>query len=439
MKRKRVVSAICIVLVFTALNAWGQTLQMGQGSASPWSQSLQMVQGGASPLDQTPQMGQGNIRLGPLAIHPSVGVMETFTDNVYRSFDGKDQKSDWITTISPGLELVLPLQRHSFRLGYSADINRYADFHENNYVSQTVAGSLNFDFPGGLLFTVNDRFMDSELVRRWVDQPGLSGAADLYRSRPFRANDFLTKAKYSFADRWAAAVWYNNYHYGYNHEYDRAGDFDRNLLGGSLFYRVTPKTDFLVEYSHSKVDYTQSSSNNNSNDTAYVGLGFDPSAKINGFLKVGWTQKKYDVSNFGAGTTFNTFSTQIDLAYNLSRYDAISVKASRTIEEDIDTNAAYTRDYYSLGYSHILSKNEKIRLFGFVGYGKGKFEGQTTDADGTLKQRSDNIYGGTLGVDYAMRRWLMWTLSYTYTDQDSNFVRYAYKDNRAFLKATISF
>ncbi|MDA8125839.1 MAG: outer membrane beta-barrel protein [Deltaproteobacteria bacterium] len=411
MKKNLIIPAICMVFIFTAVHAWGQTQPTGQG----------------------------NIKLGPLEIHPSLGLMETYTDNVYKSFDGKNKERDWITTVSPGLELVLPLSRHNFRLGYLADIHRYADFKENNYVSQTANGSLNFDFPGGLLFTVSDKFMDSEVTRKWVEQPGLSGSADPYRALPFRSNDFLTKAKYSFADRWAAAAWYNNYKYSYNHEYDRNGDYDRNLFGGSVFYRFTPKTDFLVEYTHSKVDYPKSTAFDNKNDTAYVGLGFDPTAKINGYLKVGWTQKKYDVPNAQGEDKFNKFATQIDLAYNLTPYDVISLKGSRTIEEDIDTNAAYTRDYYSLGYSHILSMNEKIRLFGLVGYGMNKFEGAGTDADGTSKVRDEKLYSGTLGVDYAMRRWLTFNLSYTYTNRDSNFIRYDYKENSAFLKATISF
>jgi hypothetical protein len=410
MKKKRIIPFICIILVFTAFQAWGQT-----------------------------QAGQGNIKLGPVEVHPSVGLMETFTDNVYRNYDGRDKKSDWITTLSPGLELVLPMRRHSFRIGYVADVNWYADLRENNYVSQAATGSLNFDFPGGLLFTVSDRFLDSEIVRKAEEQPGLSGAADPYRALPFRSNDFLTRAKYSFADRWAAALWYNYYKYGYDHEYDRTGDFDRNLFGGTLFYRFTPKTDLLVEYTHSKVDYPKSSFDNNKNDTAYVGIGFDPSAKINGFLKVGWTQKKYDATNAGVERKFSSFSTQIDLSYNLSPYDVISLKGSRTIEEDVDTNAAYTRDNYSLGYTHILSMNEKISLFGLIGYGKSKFEGASLDADGARKTRDENIYSATVGVGYAMRRWLTWNLSYTYQETDSNFIRYDNKENRVFLKATFSF
>lgn len=388
---------------------------------------------------QSQPLGQGNIKLGPLEIHPSLGLTETYTDNVYRSYDGKDNEYGGITTLSPGIQLVLPLRRHSIKLGYSADINWYSHFSENDYVHQTATGSVNLDFPGGLLLTVSDNFIDSEVVRKWRKQPGLSGSADPYRALPYTSNDFLTKAKYSFADRWSAAVWYNYYKYEYDRDYDSSGNYNRNLGGGSIFYRFTPKTDVLVEFQHSKVDYPESSVNDNSNNTVYLGLGFDPTSKLSGYLKAGWTEKKYDVKAGRKDDRIDGFSTQIDLAYNLSPYDLIRFKGMRTIEEDADTNQPFTRDDYSLGYSHILSMNEKIRLNALAGFGKNKYEGQTTDIDGILKKRDENILYTRLGVDYAMQRWLMWSLGYSYQKQDSNFIRYDYYENRVFLNATLSF
>ena len=261
---------------------------------------------------------QGNIKLGPLEVHPSFGLTGTYTDNVYRSYDGKEKENDFITTLSPGLQLILPLSRHSIMVGYRADINRYSSFSENDYVRQTATGSVNLDFPEGLLLTISDTFIDSEVIRKWKEQPGLGGSADLYRAMPYQANDFVTKAKYNITDRWAAVVWYNFYKYDYDHEYDSSGSYDRNLGGGSLLYRFTPNTDALVEFQHSSVEYPKDEFHDNKNNTVYVGLGFDPSAKLNGYLKAGWTQKKYDKKPGRANDEFNATSTQIDLGYNLS-------------------------------------------------------------------------------------------------------------------------
>jgi hypothetical protein len=393
----------------------------------------------AFPVWGQPRAGEGNIKAGPLEVHPSIGITQTWTDNVYRSYDGKAKESDWITTISPGLELILPLRRHSVKAGYFADIYRHKDRDENNYTRHLFTAGLNLDFPGGLAVTLKNDYIDSEVTRKWREQPGLAGSADPYRAKPYASNDFLARARYGFSDRWAVAAWYNLYAYGYDNEFDRTGDFDRHLGGGSIFYRIAPKTEVLVEYSRSTVDYSKSPSSDNKNDTAYVGLQFDPTAKLSGHLKLGWTQRKYDTPQFANETRFDTFSTRVDLTYGLSPFDTIRLRGSRTIEEDIDTNAAYTRDDYSLGYSHILSMNEKIRLNASIGFGRERHEGPSTDTDGLLKNRSDDILYTTLSADYVMQRWLMWTLSYSYYDRDSTFIRYDGTENVVFLKGRISF
>ncbi|NLN60473.1 MAG: outer membrane beta-barrel protein [Deltaproteobacteria bacterium] len=395
-------------------------------------------------LERLPD-GQGNIKLGPLEVHPSISIKETYTDNVYLSYDGLRDRSDWITTVSPGIAVVLPLRRHSIKAGYQADINYYNKHDENDYVHQVAFASLNLDFPGGLTIEVSDRFTDSETVRKWKKIRGVSGAADPYRDKPYQANDFFAKAKYQFADRWAVATWYNFYNYEYDNRYNNTGDYDRHTVGGSLYYRLTAKTEALLEYSYSRVDYPQDDFHDNKNHTIYTGFGFDPTAKLSGYIKLGWTQKKYDDKRERRGSRIHKddkideFSTQVDLAYKLTPYDTIKLKAFRAIEEDEDTNEPHTRDDYSIGYSHILSMNEKIRLNAILGYGKNDFDGRTFDTDGRLKHRNDDIYYATLGVDYAMQRWLLWNVGYTYMDRDSNFIRYDYDENRFFVKGTVHF
>jgi len=111
----------------------------------------------------------------------------------------------------------------------------------------------------------------------------------------------------------------------------------------------------------------------------------------------------------------------------------------RVIEEDEDTNDPFTRNDFSIGYSHVMSMNTKIRPNARIGYAKHDYEGLSTDVDGIMKQRDEKIYYATVGVDYAMQRWLMWSLGYIYRKQDSNFIRYDYNENRVFLNATVSF
>ena len=382
----------------------------------------------------------GNIKLGPVEIHPSVGLTETYSDNIYKSYDNKSDESDYITTLSPGVQFLLPLGRHSFQAGYKADINWYADNSETDYTNHLAGGTLNLDFPGGLIFTLSDYYTIGTVLRKWKEQSGVSGSSDPYREKDYKANDLNAKVRYNFADRWAAGVWYNNYDFDYDESYDDDGSYNRNLFGGSVFYRFTAKTEALLEYNYSDVDYDDTNKDDdNDNHMAYVGVSFDPTAKLNGYLKVGWAKKEYDRSVSDRDDSIDKFSTLVDLGYDISSYNQLRLKVYRAIEEDSDTNAPFTKNNVNLGFRHVLAWNEKIGLSANIGYGKDKFEESATDTDGSIKTRDDKKWYGGVGLDYAMRKWLEFKLNYTYTDNDSNFKRYDYSENRVFLNAVVSF
>ncbi|MBW2741196.1 MAG: outer membrane beta-barrel protein, partial [Deltaproteobacteria bacterium] len=196
----------------------------------------------------------GDIKLGPVEIRPSIGLMETYSDNIYLSYDNKAKESDYITTLSPGIQFLLPLKRHSFQVGYKADINRYSDNDETDYTNHLFGWTLSLDFPGGLIFTLSDYYSIATVPRKWKEQAGVSGSGDPYRELDYKANVLNAKVRYNFVDRWAVAVWYNNYDFDYEESYNDSGSYNRNLGGGSIFYRFTAKTEALIEYNYSKVD-----------------------------------------------------------------------------------------------------------------------------------------------------------------------------------------
>ena len=273
----------------------------------------------------------GKIKLGPVEIHPSIGLMETNSDNIYASYDNKPKESDHITTLSPGIGFLLPLKRHSFQADYKADINLYSGNNERDYTNHLFGGGLSLDFIGGLIFTLSDYYSIATVPRKWKEQAEFSGSEDPYREMDYKANDLNAKVRYNFVDRWAVAVWYNNYDFDYDENYDDSGSYNRNLGGGSIFYRFTAKTDALIEYNYSNVDYDTNYTYNNKNNMAYIGLSFDPTAKLNGYLKLGWVEKKYDKTVSGRDDSLDKFSSLVDLAYNISTYNQLRLKVYRAI------------------------------------------------------------------------------------------------------------
>ena len=381
----------------------------------------------------------GKIKLGPVEVHPSVELMETYSDNIYAGYDNKSEESDYITTLSPGIQLLLPLRRHSFQVGYKANINRYSDNNETDYTNHLFGGALSLDFLGGLNFKLSDYYSIATIPRKWKERAEFSGSKDPYREMNYKANDLNAKVRYNFADRWAVAVWYNNYDFDYDESYDDSGSYNRNLGGGSLFSRFTAKTEAFVEYNYSKIDYDTYDTYDNKNSMVYIGLSFDPSAKLNGYLKLGWAKKQYDKTVSGRDDSFDKFSTLVNLGYDISSYNKLMLKIIRAIEEDIDTNAPFTKNDVNLNFRHVFAQNEKISLSANAGYGKDKFEKPGIDIDLTSKIREDKKWYGGAGIGYDTQKWLSFKLNYRYTDNNSNFKRYNYSENRVSISALVYF
>jgi len=384
--------------------------------------------------------GQGNIKIGSLEVHPYLGLTGTYDDNVYRNYGNLKSESDFITTLTPWIQLFLPFQRNSLQLDYNANINWFANNSGTNYTSQKVGGVAKFDFPVGLLFKLSDYFSDDTIPRKAKN--GDNSANDPYRALPFYLNNFDVMARYRFVDRWAIEARYNNYDYRYQNSYDDSGSYNRGTFGGSIYYRFASKTDVLLDYNYGITSYYNSTSSilyDNKVQTIYAGLSFDPTAKLRGYLKLGWAITDFDHNLAGRSNSFSTTSSLVDLTYNLARHDELNLKANRTILIDVDTNAPYINTDISLGYKHVLAWNEKVSLNVYVGYGTLEFEGSTTDIDGTVKTRNDTRYYGGVGVSYALQRWLKLGLNYIYTDNDSNFLNYNYIENKIWFTVAAAF
>ncbi len=422
----------CLFLVaFLAIPAWAQ---MAQLPTVPGPTSGFFINTWGSPAGP----GKSNLKAGPLEIHPFLGVTETYGDNIYRSYGGKPKESDWVTTASPGVQLRLPVQRHSLQLDYRADVNIFVKNTETNFVNQNAAAAVNLAFAGGLNIIVSDSFADAVIPRKGKEVPGVSGSSDPFRAMPYDSNNFTTRAIYRFLDRWSAEVRYSNDDFRYKHFYDEGGTSNRNNFGGTLYYKLTPRTDALLDYTYSITDYKTSDSFDNKTHSAYLGLSFDPTAKLRGYIKLGFAEKVYDQDLPTRKKTFTTFSALSSLSWTISPHNILSLIGTRLILEDLQTNAPYTYTDVNLGYRYLLTVYEKLNLNANVGYGTLQFQQPTADIDNVFKTRDDKrIYGGA-GIGYIPQPWLSFNLGYMYIRNSSNFINYDFTENKVFLNATIA-
>ena len=170
-----------------------------------------------------------------MEIHPFLGVTETYDDNIYRSYGGREKEADWVTTISPGIQLRLPLQRHSVQLDYRADVNVFARNRETNFANQVAGGAVNLDFAGGLKITVSDSFTDAVIPRRGKEVQGVSGASDPFRDHALQRQRFHHQSHIPLPGplvrRGPVSAMTIS---GTRMSYDEGGTYNRNNFGGTL-------------------------------------------------------------------------------------------------------------------------------------------------------------------------------------------------------------
>ena len=397
----------------------------------------------AWPLSSTAQIFTpqgGNLKLGNLQVHPSLQIQETYSSNIYQNYGGLAAQSGLISTISPAVKLLLPVSRHEFFAEYKADFNLYSVDSETNYIQQRAGGGAKFQFSHGLDMSLTYYYLDSEIPRR--SKTGLTeqGIPDeFFRSRPYNQDDFKGLVGWTFADRWRAEGFYSYLDYKFKNSLDSFSNYNNPLYGARLFYRLTAKMSVLGEYNYQVVTYPDDSAFDYKTQLAYLGLAFDPAAKLNGELKFGYENTKYEQSLPGQADSITGTALDVNLTYKLNDRSSLKLLSNRAIRADIDTNAPYTETKVGLEFRHVWSRDEKVsgRIKG--SYGTLSFDGQTFDVDGSLKNREDRRWDFGVGIGYDLKRWLTMGLGYDYVNNSSNFITYDYRENRFSFNLQASF
>jgi|GEM_PF-1890819 len=402
---------------------------------------LLLLSGALSPLSAQTFIPQGgNIKVGDLQIHPSLEVKETYSDNIYQNYGGLPADPGFITTLTPGIKLLLPVSRHEFFVEYQADLNYYSVDSGTNYIQQKAGVGAKFKFARGLDASLTYYYLDSEIPRTGPTGQTAPGVPeDYFRAKPYNQNDFKGLIGWSLADRWRIEGFYNFFNYRYKNSIDFTNNYDQPTYGGRIFYRLSPKISVLGEYNYQPITYPDDRIYDNTTQFMYLGVAFNPTARLNGELKIGYEDKNYDQAVQGRSSNFKGTAIDGNLVYKLNTASTLRLLLNRAINDDQTTNAPYTQNRVGLEWRHYWSRNEKVSWTLKGGYGTLAFDAPTVDADGSLKTRDDQRweFGVTLGYD--LKRWLTMTLGYDYVDNNSNFINYDYRENRVFLKVLTSF
>ena len=365
------------------------------------------------------------IRYGQFTLLPEVVLQEAFRSNIYQT--QFDAKSDFVTTITPGIGLRYLFGRNSLALDYKVGFVNFAHYSTNNYQDHRANGLLNLVTPGGLEFTFGDNFIRSTQERTGTTSEQLS----------FQQNLSKGIAAYRFADTWKLEAKYLRDDFRYDSSLYRDSDYTSNLVGMSLYYRVLPRLSGLIEFDYVMKNFPSSNLYDHSDRLLYAGVAFDPGGKLKGSFRAGYGWENFDTRVPGRDNQ-RTWVMAAQLVQDFSSKTSLTLDALRAFADDpLSQNAPYINTLVSVNFQHFFTG--KIAGVGTISYQETNYlDYQTEPVTNVIKKRTDRIWGLGVGGVYNIQKWLQTRLEYSYLKRDSNFFLDSFDEHRIIFRIVLS-
>jgi polysaccharide biosynthesis protein VpsM len=372
------------------------------------------------------KIGESRARL-----HVGVKTTEMYDDNIYLSKD--DKKEDWITIIEPMVALKAPLGDNLFTAEYKFSEYLYAKYDKESHPDHLAKGSLEINMTDYQL-----RF--DEKYQRFTNRASMENST--------RVRQQVNTARAGFS-----TIEYNKFGFdvGYTNKIEdylsdqiiisnmKYKDKDRmsHIVDLQLLYKAAPKTTLIAQTDLGWIDYDSKLNPDSFYVEPLLGVRGEITNKVTAELRAGYRHQEYDKSELVRNKDFGSFVARGGVRFQPTKDDMISADIERSSYESTykDINY-YTGTAGILAYEHKFS--DKLSMTPYGTYAYHQYPEDTTE-DSTTKKRTDKLYGAGIALRYILQDWLAFETRYDYKEKDSNFKKFAYKDNTVSVSATIGF
>lgn len=371
-----------------------------------------------------PIYGEG-LKVGPVRVHPFLGVAEVFTDNVFKR-DTK-RKSDFLTTIAPGIQALLPFGggRHSVLLDYRAGQFLYNKFSENNALAQDALGRVSLNYPAGLQIDLQGGHVEG------FDTRGSEVDTQQQDITKWNVNSFLGQVGFS-GPRGGIRLKtsYIDLHYKNNGQAPRR-DRTRMRADLNVLANVTSSTSAILGFQLTDYNYDKNNQLDSFSYAVYAGFELAPSRQLSGDFNLGYTVLNFDRApkEQPPGSDLSTGGKQQESLYmqgslfwNPTSRLSINASPFRTISQSavFDTTTFIQTGVFING-RHSLT--DRIALRGNFYYANDNFDGP----------RTDNRFRWRMGPEYRTLKWLGFRLDYIFEKRNSNENNFDFYSNTIML------
>ena len=365
------------------------------------------------------------LALGPFRVLPSLEFSIEYDDNILLTKD--DKLDDIIFHIIPGITLELPSRKYAIRLGYQADVLRYADNTDLDTVHHQALADARVNFNFGLGLRLTDRFLITDDFAGFP-VPELTERVERWENTLDVGADYTVRERYTFDInyRWFMVDYKDDPDFD---QFDR----DDHTIAGTFFYRVLPKTSVLGEINYNIVRYDEPAVAADRDSNAWrflVGIKGDLTAKTSVQLRIGWEWRDYDNRQDWDGLV-----AEGSIIWKYREPSQVRIFGGRAnVESLFEGTNYYVSSFGGVEVRHFLSDRVILRARGLGGV--NQYPEDPTLGVGSA-DRTDHFIEAGASVKYQMRRWLAFELGYNFLWLNSNFDEFDYTDNR--VKASVIF
>ena len=368
-------------------------------------------------------------RLGPVRLTPFFEYNTIYRSNIYQTYAAK--KADWIHNLNPGLKLELPLaHRHLISLGYLGDYFIFSHNDQDSHYDHNLNADAAINLRGGLSLRFGSTYRSATEERTTTTG----------RQRRYERLGPNFEIAYNRADLWRLQGNYQLDVLDFEDNIDQRDNRQDHTGGITLDYKFWPKTALLAQYIIQRREYPDAPRGNSLSHTPFLGLSWDPTAKLSGTIKFGYTMKEYDTGLPERDNHPSSWAMSIQTLYRYSRYTWLTLISQRSTREDLDFgNNAYDNTAFYVTWHHDWHYFKTESYLAFY-YNNNSYLNATLEpVTGLAKQREDNIISLGGGLSRPFTPYMKFRLDYHYLTRDSNFNTYSYNEHRFLAGMEASF
>ena len=388
-----------------------------------------------------------------IKLTPKMTVEEKYTDNLF--LDDQNEQDEWITTLSPGIDIMIDSRWIDLSLDYSF---RYDYYKNNNDLT-------NFDFSGGQRANLGTTFfegrpftllVDATISRETLDERKASSATNELINKS-TVYDLTVNPQYRFRLGGQSSLVFGYIYDRTYHDDSRGDDSQGHSARVSLLKELSINTQISANYTYKMNLSDDEEDYNEQSYTLGLSQQLGPRTKISlegGFSTVEYVDINDDQESF-------TWSADVD--YRLSAPITLSLMFSQdfdnsatdglTKSRDASFLISYKKDSFAAGLEAFWEQTDYIRTVREDESYGGRFdlsislnsnlssgldaEYEVSDFAGQIDNSVDQYSAGA-SLHYDIGRFLT-SIHYEYRVYDADINTQDYTENTVTLSVSVRF